>query len=347
MFGLDYLLLYIGSISIIVFAHEFGHYIVARLCNIRVMSFSIGFGPEIFGITDRSGTRWKISYIPLGGYVSFSEDEKDPRSFVCSALWKKSVTVLAGPFINYVMAILFFAFFFYNTAVIDPVVFKVFPGTPASIFGIKVKDRIVSLDGTAVSTSEDVAFYIRKNQLREVEFVLQREHVGIITLKVTPRLQDFIDQFNVKHKIPTIGILFDSGNLHYRTVLQSFSRSLNEVISITIKSFSGLIHIFSGDVKVHSIHGPVGIAKVAKKFAEYGFNSYIEFLAIFSWVTGFMNLLPIPILDGGNFMIFLFEMIRGKPLKVSTVRFITKIGCSFILFLLFLGISNDIYGLLW
>ncbi|MEG8099062.1 RIP metalloprotease RseP [Candidatus Liberibacter brunswickensis] len=348
MFGLDYFLLYIISFSIIVVMHEFGHYLAARLCNVRVLSFSVGFGPEIFGINSSSGVRWKISPIPLGGYVAFSEDDNDRRSFVRAPPWKKIIIVLAGPFINYVMAILFFSFFFYKMVIIEPIVFNVSPDSPAAISGIKSGDRILSINGRVVSSFEDISSYISsRNSLREMDIVLRRENVGMLNVKVTPHIKVFIDKFGVSHKIPSIGIFFSSDKgFRNRTVLQSLLKGLNEVISVTRKAFSLLVNIFSGDMRSNQISGPVGIAKIAKNFADNGFTSYIRFLAIFSWATGFMNLFPIPILDGGNLIIFLLEMIRGKPLKDSTSRAITRIGMFMILFLFFLGIRNDIYDLM-
>ncbi|AGH16791.1 RIP metalloprotease RseP [Candidatus Liberibacter asiaticus] len=348
MFWLDCFLLYTVSLIIIVVIHEFGHYMVARLCNIRVLSFSVGFGPELIGITSRSGVRWKVSLIPLGGYVSFSEDEKDMRSFFCAAPWKKILTVLAGPLANCVMAILFFTFFFYNTGVMKPVVSNVSPASPAAIAGVKKGDCIISLDGITVSAFEEVAPYVRENPLHEISLVLYREHVGVLHLKVMPRLQDTVDRFGIKRQVPSVGILFsyDETKLHSRTVLQSFSRGLDEISSITRGFLGVLSSAFGKDTRLNQISGPVGIARIAKNFFDHGFNAYIAFLAMFSWAIGFMNLLPIPILDGGHLITFLLEMIRGKSLGVSVTRVITRMGLCIILFLFFLGIRNDIYGLM-
>lgn len=347
VFLLDYLLLYFGSIFIIVFIHEFGHYIVARLCNVRVISFSIGFGAELIGFTSRSGTRWKVSAVPLGGYVRFSEDDQDVRSFVCATSWKKILIILAGPFANCVMAILISTFFFYKTGMIESVIFDVYPNSPAAISGVKAGDRIVSLDEMPVSTFDDIAPYIRENVSKEIVVGVHREYVGMLRLKVVPSFLDFVDRFGVKRRIPSIGISFnyDKTRLQYRTVSQSFLRGLKEMGLITQRTLSVLSNIFSRDIK-SQISGPIGIAKAAKDFSDQGFDSYIGFISFFSWMAGFMNLLPIPILDGGNVVIFILEMIRRKPLEVAVARVITGIGICIILVLFMLGIRNDIYGLI-
>lgn len=347
---LEYLSPYVLVICLIVTVHEFGHYVVARLCGVKVRAFSVGFGPELFGFTSSSGTRWKISLIPLGGYVGFIEDEADKNAFASVNAWKKILISLAGPLANGIAAVLIFIFLFYTTCVrvIDPVVSSIVSGSPADIAGIKPKDRLLSIDAVNISNVGDVYSYLNSNITKEMKVILSRDHVGTLTVKVVPQTRYVVNNFGIKKKIASIGVSFNNSTvrLQYRSISESFLNGLNYSFYIIQRTIVSLYNILTGSIKADQMAGPIIIAKLAKEFASEGFNAYIEFVAILSISIGLFNLLPIPLLDGGNFVVFLLEIIRGKPIGKSAETIIMMIGLLVVITLSVLIISNDIYRLI-
>ncbi|MBY7649107.1 MAG: RIP metalloprotease RseP [Candidatus Liberibacter europaeus] len=345
---LEYFFSYIVDICVIVIVHEFGHYVVARLCGVRVLSFSVGFGPEIVGFTDYSGVRWKISLFPLGGYVSFVDNESDRDSFSSIAHWKKMLVALAGPFANVCSSVLILTFLFYRIGVqiIDPIVSNIVPGSPAAIAGIKPGDRILSVNGMSMSNAENVETYFSSNTSKEIPIILNRDHVGIVKLNVVPRIQEIVDGFSVKRQALFIGAYFkNNARIQNISIMQALLEGLSYSFSMAKEIFHVLYIMFSGGFQFDQIIGPIGVIKISKSFYEKGLNEYMFFLAEASLSVALFNLIPIPILDGGNFLIYFVEMIRRKPLGEKSKAVIFGIGFLIILALVVTVLRNDIYEL--
>ncbi|AHA27561.1 M50 family metallopeptidase [Candidatus Liberibacter americanus] len=347
---LEYFFPYVLAICFIITVHEFGHYIAARLCGVKVRVFSIGFGPELYGITSSLGTRWKISLIPLGGYVSFVESKDDNHSFKNVNAWKKMMISLAGPFANWITAILIFIFIVYNSPMpmIDPVVSDVISGSPADIAGIKSKDRLLSIDGLKISNIRDVHSYLNTNLSKEIKIILYRSNVGEITVKIIPQTKYIVNNFDIKNSVLSIGVNFDSSVIHYqyRSISESILKGLNYSFDLMRSNVIALRDILHGKVKSSQIIGPIAIIKIAKNVASEGFKSYIDFVAVLSLSVCFFNLLPIPLLDGWNCWVFLLEMIRGKSIGKLAEMIIMIIGLFIVITSFVLIIGNDIYRLI-
>ncbi|MBL0848707.1 MAG: RIP metalloprotease [Candidatus Liberibacter ctenarytainae] len=341
----EYFFAYVGALCVVVFIHEFGHYIVARCCGVKVLSFAIGLGPEIIGLTSRAGVRWKISLIPLGGYVLFLEDKKDLRSFKSAAPWKRFLIVSAGPLANGILAV-FLLVFCYSQSItprVRTIISGVISGGASADAGVKHGDYIVSID--------DIVSYKRESDSKKITHLVKRGQEGGSDLKVIPRIQGVVDQLRIQGQITLSKIAPDYINLqwqwHHRTVAEALSKSLYELGIITQKTLSAFYNLLSGNIKYDQMSGPIGIARIAKKVADQGFGPYIKFIAILSWSIGLINLMPIPILDGGNLVLILLEMIRRKPLEVSAERIVAAIGVFIILTLFVVAMRNDIYGLIY
>jgi regulator of sigma E protease len=353
------ILSFVITISILVFIHEFGHYYVARIFGIKIEQFSIGFGKELYSKVDKHGTKWSISLIPLGGFVKMYGDkdvassshrqvQHTEKAFYNKPLYARFLVVAAGPLANYLLAVIIFAgmFFAYGKFEIPAVVEQVITGSPAEKAGLQPGDRIIQANGSDVKDFNDLQKIVIINAERPVNLSIKRNS-DVINVSVIPTNRVFKDT-DIKAKVGYIGVTANTeGNYIKLGILGSFYAAVNEAIDtslLTLKLFSQML---VGQRSLGEIGGPVTIAKESGKSFGNGFVQYILFLAMLSINLGLVNLLPIPVLDGGHLAMMGYEAIARKPLSEYAQGIFMKLGISVIIFLIVISISNDIRNLIW
>jgi regulator of sigma E protease len=355
---------FILIISVIVFVHEFGHFFVARFCGVKVDEFALGFGKKLIGFRDKKGTEWKFCLLPFGGYVKMYGDrngasmpdleaiakmspEDRQISFVAKTVYQRMAIVAAGPAANFILAIFLFTFLFklngLNT--VAPVVDEVLPQSAAMEAGLKKDDRILVVDGKKIKTFDEMREVVVSGLKDEVNFTIQRAN-KIIELKIAPKIQLRKDFFGEDVKIRTLGISA-SQVLHTDLSLwQSFRYANSETYRVSISIFKTLGELITGKRSVEELGGPIKIAKYSGKTFEMGISAVVWFMAMISINLGAMNLLPIPVLDGGHLFFYFFEAIFKKPLSQKTQQIGFKIGLGLILALMIFTTFNDIRNLI-
>ena len=366
---LTYIIPFLILLSIVVFVHEYGHYYFARKYGVGVTSFSIGFGKELFGYTDKNGTRWKFSIIPLGGYVKFfgdrnifsladqeelikKIDEKERQKlFVLKPLYQRALILIAGPIANFLLAILIF--FMINVFVgkdfTPPTISEVTKESPAYIAGLKKNDVILSVDNNEVKSIMDVSKFITMSTSDFIDIKVSRYDEEIL-IKVKPKISEGIDNLGNKvKKKRTIGIKivpYQNAINHQKLgPVKAIYYSVSEVYFVTISTFKYLGSIIVGSGDSSQLGGPIRIAKISGQVAEFGLLPFLSMMAYISISLGLINLFPIPLLDGGHLMFCCFEKILGKPLSKKTQEFFFRIGLFLILSLTFFATWNDLRDL--
>ncbi len=367
-----YVISFLAMLSILVFVHEWGHFIIARLNNVRVDVFSIGFGPEIWGRTDKKGTRWKISSIPLGGYVKFFGDaseastpnssldemsEADRKlSFHHKKLYQRAAIVFAGPFANLIFAILILATFFYLYGQINTpaVISEVVQGSAAEDAGMEKGDVIVAVDGSKIERFNDLRIEILYSAGEAIDVDVRRRG-EIVSLILTPRLtkiirngEQVLDDNGNPLKLYQIGVQ-NSEELVIRqhNIGSALWAGTLETRVIVVQSLRGIRQMIVGTRSVKELSGPIGIAKIAGESAKRGIDFWIRLMALVSISLGMINLFPIPLLDGGHLLFYGFEAVLGRKLSERTQEFGFRIGLVFILGLMMLATFNDILKFNW
>jgi regulator of sigma E protease len=344
---------FVCAIGPLVFFHELGHYLVGRLFGVGAETFSIGFGREVAGWTDRSGTRWKIGWLPLGGYVRFVDDEhhagdSEPkalseRSFAGKAVWKRFLIVLAGPMANFLLAIIIFAGFFAALGVprTPNVVLAVQPGTAASAAGLQKGDRIESVAGEATSSFEDVQRIVA---LRPGEEVVLRVGRGDQDLLVRTILGTHVetDRFGAKYKLGLLGVFANGRQLQAVPAAELVPEAVEYTWDLTSTTMIGLWQIITGRRSVDELGGPLKMAQVAGQQASLGPFQFVQLLALFSINLGFINLLPVPVLDGGHLLFYAMEAVRRRPVSVQAQEWAFRGGLALLLALLLFTTLNDL-----
>jgi regulator of sigma E protease len=354
-------------LTVIVFFHELGHYLVGRWCGIRVLAFSIGFGPELVGFNDRRGTRWKICAIPLGGYVKFFGDENAASmpdtaamaaltpaerngAFPAASVWRRAATVAAGPIANFILAIAIFAAVAYvgGRVVGDPVVAQVQAGSPAEAAGIRPGDRILAADGEDISYFSDFQRHVAGGDGAPIALTLEREGQRL-DLTVTPETRMQTDNFGNEFPMPLIGIAADDQSAAFRTeelsLLQSVSYGASQTWFVTERTVHFIGGIFTGSQPSDQIGGPIRIAQVSGQVATLGFAPLLNLAALLSISIGLLNLLPIPMLDGGHLLFYAYEAARGKPLSERVQEIGFRIGLAMVVGLMVFAFWNDLASL--
>ena len=338
-------------LSGLILVHEFGHFVVARLFGVRVLKFSLGFGPRIVGVV-KGATDYCISAFPLGGFVKMLGEQPEetipqediPYSFSHKPVWQRTLIVAAGPLFNllFAWAIFFVIFMGYGNPVLLPEIGEVQTGSPAEAAGIRPGDRIVSIDGHSVDTWEDVSKEIRKGGGRAI--VLEIERQGhTVTLSVTPMVTSVKNIFGEEVKMPMIGVTA-AGKLEIKhlnpidSVAMAFSRTWNLIV-LTAKGF---VKIVQRVVPLSSLGGPIMIAQLAGQQAELGVLNLFYFMALLSINLGLLNLLPIPVLDGGHLVFYFVEMVLGRPLTVRQMQLAQQVGTVILGSLMLLVFYNDL-----
>ena len=353
-------------LTVVVFVHEMGHYLVGRWCGIGVDAFSIGFGPELVGFNDRRGTRWKLSAIPLGGYVKFvgdvgvaSEpggdaidalsDKERQVAFHTQPVWKRAATVFAGPLFNFLLTIAVFAVMFsaYGRYVSEPMVAQVTPGSAAEEAGFLPGDRFVSVDGVTIETFGDVQRYVSGRAGDPIRFVMQRGDDEIV-LTATPALVEQTDALGNVVKVGIIGVVNDEAMGRPRLIeyspVEAIGEAVEETGHIIARTGVFLNRFVVGREDRCQLGGPVRIADMAGRAAALGFEWLVQLVALLSVGIGILNLLPIPPLDGGHLVFYAFEAVLGRPVSERIMELFYRAG--YVLVLVFMGFVfwNDIFG---
>ena len=365
---LNSILPFIVLILVVVFIHEYGHYYFAKKYGVKVTDFSIGFGKELFGWNDKLGTRWKICWIPLGGYVKFFGDrnvfsqsdqeeiikkyseEERKKLFILKPLYQRSLIVAAGPIANFILAVVIFLFIYmfvgkdFTPAVIN----EVQKDSPAEVAGLMKNDVILEIDGTEVKSILDVSKLITLSTSDFIDFKVSRYDQDVL-LKVKPNIVETEDNLGNKINKRMIGIMVGPYNNKVNHVklgpAKALYYSLNEVYFVTISSLKYLGSILTGSGDSSQLGGPIRIAKITGQVAQFGIVPFLSIMAYISISLGLINLFPIPLLDGGHLMFYGFEKILGRPLSQKTQEGFFRIGMFLLIFLMFFATYNDLKDL--
>ncbi len=351
---------------IIIFVHEFGHYLIGRWCGIKALIFSLGFGPEIASYTDKHCTKWRLALIPLGGYVKFVGDEEKidtvssqsslivDGSFASAHAWKKAATVFAGPFFNalFTVVILTFFFFIYGRVAIEPVVGSLVKDSPALQSGLELGDRFVEMDGRRVESFEDLMNYVTFHGREPIEFKIER--MGqVFTTVITPKVVERDDGFGNRTRSAMIGVgvpvdLNNPAHLdptYIKHIRYDFVTAVREAsdrtVFITTQTVLFMSRLIGGKEDRCRLSGPSKTIKIAWKVSETGFISLLNLAAFLSISVGLINLFPILPLDGGHLLLHVIEVITGRKVSAKIQGIVFRLGFSiFLLFMIFVFFND-------
>ena len=362
---LSYILPFIALIVVVVFIHEYGHYYFAKRFGVGVTDFSIGFGKEMFGWNDKSGTRWKVCVIPLGGYVKFFGDrnvysqadndkiikeyskEDQDKLFVLKPLYQRALIVFGGPLANFLLAILIFfsVYTFVGKDFTPAVINEVQKDSPAMVAGLKDNDIVVSIDGNEVTSIMDVSKYIMMSTDEIINFTVNRYDQDL-TFKVKPNIVEGEDNLGNKINKRMVGIKLGAYNNEVNHVKLGPTKALfyavNEVYYVSTSSLKYIGSMLTGNGDSSQLGGPIRIAKISGQVAEFGILPFISLMAYISISLGLINLFPIPMLDGGHLMFYGIEKVLGRPLSQKTQEGFFRIGMFLLLSLMFFTTFNDL-----
>lgn len=368
-----YVIPFVIVLSVLVFVHEWGHYIIARLCGVKVDKFSIGFGKEIFGWTDKTGTRWKVSWVPLGGYVQmFGDtdpasakhvdetkrpltDEEKKVAFYTQSVARRSAIVFAGPAINFIFAIVILTglYAIQGQPYAPPVVAKLVTGSPAEKAGILPDDKILALNGNPIERFQDMAQYVSVNLNKPMAVKLVHS-IGKdkwsdkpVTVEVTPALIEETDRFGFKNQRGRLGIVGPTNGFAMKkhTPVSAFIAANKDVWDITSSTLKALGQMIAGTRSTDELGGILRIGAYAGDFAQQGIVALISFAALLSVNLGLINILPIPMLDGGHLAFYAMEKIKGKPISERFQEYALRVGLTFLLGIMLFATWNDLVQL--
>jgi len=351
-------------LTLVVFFHELGHFLIARLCGVRVSVFSIGFGPELVGFNDPHGTRWKFSLIPLGGYVKFFGDDnaasapdraalaamsevERKHSFVHQPVGSRAAIVVAGPMANFLLAIAIFAglFMLFGRPSASPRVDAVQPASAAAAAGFQPGDVVLKIDGRPVESFADMQRIVSTSAGETLTFEVDRGGARI-TLKATPALQEVKDNFGNVNKIGILGITRsnapDDTNVQPVGPLKAVVLGTEETWFVVERTLSYIGRVFIGRESADQLGGPIRIAEVSCQVATAGLAALMQLTAILSVSIGLLNLFPIPLLDGGHLLFYGIEAVRGRPLSERAQELGFRIGFVVVVMLMIFTTYNDI-----
>jgi regulator of sigma E protease len=359
---------FLFGLSVVVFFHELGHFLVARWCGVRVLTFSVGFGPEIVGFSDRYGTRWKLSWIPLGGYVKFFGDDnaasvpdeaaianmteaEKRQSFVHQPVGRRAAIVAAGPIANFILAIVIFAtiFAFYGRQTTTARVDTVLPDSAAAAAGLKPGDVVLAIDGRTIESFSDMQRVVSANAGRTLTFQIDRGGAPM-TLTATPALKQSKDGFGNSTCQAVLGVSrsMAPGDVKTEHVnpLAAVWLGTKETWFIIDRTFSYIGGLFTGRECADQLGGPIRIAQISGQVATLGFMPVLHLAAMLSVSIGLLNLFPVPLLDGGHLMFYLVEATRGRPLSAKAQEIGFRIGFAIVVMLMIFTVFNDTVQLL-
>lgn len=359
----NYVVVFLLILTVVVFVHEAGHFLIARWNGVKVDVFSIGFGPEVWGWTAKSGTRWRLSLLPLGGYVKMFGDADaasalgDDRpmteaekavSFRHKRVGQRAAIVFAGPAANFIFAIIGLAamFMVLGQQVTEPVIGQVHTGMPAESAGLKAGDRVVAINGTAVDRFQDIQRIVRLEIERPLSIDVERDGTRL-NVVAAPRIIERKGMFGDMEKVPVLGISVDGA--HTRIVrhgpVGAVALALRETETMVTSTFVGIGQMINGSRDSDELGGPIRIAKGAGEAAQGGFASVVFYTILLSLNLGLINLFPIPVLDGGHLVFYAFEAILGRPLGEKAQEYGFRIGLFLVLALMVFATRNDIVSL--
>jgi regulator of sigma E protease len=375
----DFVIPFLIILTVLVFVHEMGHYLIAKRCGVRIEVFSIGFGPELFGWTDRSGTRWKFSLIPLGGYVKMFGDadatsrptpgvqepapgegtgdwaegttrpltpEEKAVSFHHKRLGQRSWVVAGGPLANFLFALVVLTgfFTFYGQPTTPPVVGEVLADSAADVAGIEAGDRFVRINGTRIERFEEIQRLVQLNLDAPLEVELARGSESL-ALTVRPVIIEATDNLGRPFQMARLGVAA-SGTEYIRFgPLESAWRAVEETVSLTEATLKAVSQIILGTRSADELGGPIRIAELSGQVAEAGFVSVVWFMAVLSINLGLINIFPIPMLDGGHLLFYAIEAVRGRPLGERAQEYGFRIGLAMVVSLILFVTWNDLVRL--
>jgi regulator of sigma E protease len=353
-------------LTVVVFFHELGHFLVARWCGIAVKAFSIGFGPEIVGFNDRFGTRWRLSWIPLGGYVKFIDDDNvasaghktlehlseadRKRSFQGKSLGARAAVVAAGPIANFVLAIVIFTaiFTFFSEQTTAAKVDVIAPGSAAEKAGFLPGDLVLSIDGNAIESFNEMQQIVLLSSGVTLNFVVDRGGQKV-EVKATPELKEIKDSFGNQFRGGQLGIQRNATAAEWvakrHDPLTALKMAFQRSYMIVQTSLEYLVKVVSGRESADQLGGPLRIAQISGQVASIGFLPLLDLAAVLSISIGLINLFPIPMLDGGHLLFYGIEAIRGRPLSESVQEIGFRIGLAFVLMLMIFVTWNDLIHL--
>ena len=355
-----YIIPFLIVLSILVFVHELGHYLVARYNGVGVDVFSIGFGPEVFGWYDKAGTRWKVSWLPLGGYVKMvgdadaastpdhktlrkMDEDQRGRSLFYKTVWQRIAVSIAGPVANYLFAIIIFSIMYATIGqrYTVPVVKEIQENSVAAEVGFLPGDRINSINGEPIHRFEDIMMIVQSHPNDTLQIVVDRGG-HILSLSAVPKLSTITDHFGHVHKIGLLGIRGTEAAYTKRSWLNSWWYATEEVLSLSWQTLKALGQIIIGAKSADGLGGPLRIAQMSGEIAQSGLIALIWFMALLSVNLGLINLFPVPMLDGGHLLFYFIEIIRGKPLSENAQEWGFRIGFGLIIGLMIFATWNDI-----
>ncbi len=362
--GISTLLWFMLVVTVMVFVHELGHFLLARACNVQVETFSIGFGPSLFKWKGKNGVLWRIAAIPLGGYVKMLGDENaasmpnlnelenldstvKAHTFYYKSLWQKALIVAAGPIANYILAIVLFAFLTYSAGVqiiTSPKITKVLENSPAAMIGLKEGDYILEANNHHIDDFRELQDLVISENGKEITLKAKRDS-HILQFHIQPHMQELEDMGH-KIKVPFIGIACSERTEQSVTLVSAVSSSFIRAYSMSRTMLKALYQIATGDRSIGDIGGPIRMAQYSAKSGELGLKNVLLLIAVLSLNLGLINLLPIPMLDGGHLFLYIIEYIRGAPLSSRIYTIAMRLGLTALILLMAVAFYNDLKNLL-
>ncbi|WP_458760858.1 RIP metalloprotease RseP [Afipia sp. TerB] len=364
---IGYVIPFLFVLTIVVFFHELGHFLVARWCGVKVLTFSLGFGPELAGFNDRHGTRWKISAIPLGGYVKFFGDETEASTPSSEALAKmtaeerkdsfhhkkvgpRAAIVAAGPIANFILAIVIFGclFTFFGKPSTSARVDQVQAGSAAAAAGFQPGDVVTAIDGNTIDNFTDMQRIVSTNAGTKLVFSIKRGN-GTVSLEATPELREIKDAFGNAHRVGILGITRATtpGEASTERVnpATAFWLGAKETWFVAKSTLLYIGDVFTRKASADQVGGPIRIAQISGQVATFGISALIHLAAVLSVSIGLLNLFPVPMLDGGHLLFYAVEAIRGRPLSEKSQEMGFRVGLALVLMLMVFATYNDILHL--
>jgi regulator of sigma E protease len=361
-----YILPFLFVLSLVVFFHELGHFLIGRWCGVKVDAFSLGFGPELVGFDDRYGTHWRLAALPLGGYVKFHGDangasmtdaaavaamspEDRAVSFIAQNVWKRAAIVAAGPIANFILAIVIFTGIFYmnGRAILLPTVDSVAADSAAEMAGFQPGDLILAIDGIKIDSFEEMQRIVQTASGTELMFTVDRNG-KVLELAATPHRRDVVTAFGTT-RVGILGVQStgkpENWHIQHYDFVDSVKLAGSETWYVIARTGGYLKGLVVGTESTDQLSGPIRIAEVSGAMAKIGLGALLNLAAILSISVGLLNLFPIPLLDGGHLFYYAVEVIRGKAMNDKAQQFGFKIGLMLVTSLMIFATYNDVLRL--